>query len=467
MDNKITKKTNETKSLQNETENGFDDEMFDKSIADYEEREANKYSTPNMGDVESDNIRENKKVYKVTEAQLKNYIVKILKEETSSGGNQISEKNKRVIDSWIEKLGHRGAAKKLIDYHLNRISGGLTSSDLGDTVTFADGLDEIEGLLQDQSDYKNAMDFAKDTAMMMLDDEGFGSGIFDEGFKNKKESWMKTRAGATGKVFENESMNQDPTKKEMLDILKSEMGGFEGTDDFSAEEAIYWYAYNNHGGQHSNLYSALSTSEYKPSRLMKNIDDSDDEISLAMYNTLVDNFGGEEMGLDSGEIGYDDIDESDSLPSNYGADFNYDDEHLDGVEDPTEKLFDVFLRYVKDYNEANDIFTQFLDNGASSLSDELYAQLTKDEDFNRYYNKMRGQRRNYDNLYESIDMEKTKDGYLMLKKRLSNGDLFKRKYMDYTEKEAKAKFKKEYDEEENKNKKLNEAINKFKRIINY
>lgn len=89
---------------------------------------------------------------------------------------------------------------------------------------------------------------------------------------------------------------KDPTKNEMMKVLEDDFGGFEGYDEFSAEEAIYWYAYSHHGGQNSNLYSALSTSEYKPSRLAKSIEDSDDDISIAMYNTLVDNFGGEEVG---------------------------------------------------------------------------------------------------------------------------------------------------------------------------
>jgi len=114
------------------------------------------------------------------------------------------------------------------------------------------------------------------------------------------------------KITENEQKTQDPTKKEMLDVLSSETGGFEGMDKFSAEEAIYWYAYNHHGGQWSNLYSALSTSDYKPSPLMKNIEDCDDEMTCAYYNTLVSNFGGEEvqLGYDDSEYGDDDMLES-------------------------------------------------------------------------------------------------------------------------------------------------------------
>jgi hypothetical protein len=53
-------------------------------------------------------------------------------------------------------------------------------------------------------------------------------------------------------------------------------------------------------------------------------------------------------------------------------------------------------------------------------------------------------------INESIDVEKTKTGYLILSKRLNNGDLFKRRYMDYTEKEAKAKFRNEFNEENKK-----------------
>ena len=53
-------------------------------------------------------------------------------------------------------------------------------------------------------------------------------------------------------------------------------------------------------------------------------------------------------------------------------------------------------------------------------------------------------------INESIKIEKTKTGYLVLSKRLGNGNLFKRKYMDYTEKEAKSKFRREFDVENDK-----------------
>ena len=60
-------------------------------------------------------------------------------------------------------------------------------------------------------------------------------------------------------------MNADPTRNEMLAFLC----GFYPyeVEQFDREEAIYWFAYAWHCGQGSNLYSALSTSPYKPSPL--------------------------------------------------------------------------------------------------------------------------------------------------------------------------------------------------------
>lgn len=56
----------------------------------------------------------------------------------------------------------------------------------------------------------------------------------------------------------------DPTAQEMRDYLNS---NYPECDEFEVEEAIYWFASNYHSGQWSNLYSALSTSEFRPSIL--------------------------------------------------------------------------------------------------------------------------------------------------------------------------------------------------------
>ena len=57
----------------------------------------------------------------------------------------------------------------------------------------------------------------------------------------------------------------DPTIEEMRAYLdKFRPCPF---SDFDREAAIYWFADRHHGGQSSNLYAALSASDYKPARL--------------------------------------------------------------------------------------------------------------------------------------------------------------------------------------------------------
>ena len=57
----------------------------------------------------------------------------------------------------------------------------------------------------------------------------------------------------------------DPTRDEMLTFLCG-FWPYE-VERFDREEAIYWFAYNWHSGQWSNLYSVLSTSKFRPSPL--------------------------------------------------------------------------------------------------------------------------------------------------------------------------------------------------------
>jgi hypothetical protein len=55
----------------------------------------------------------------------------------------------------------------------------------------------------------------------------------------------------------------DPTLEEMREFIDS-LPFAEERSEFDREEAIYWYANDWHGGQDSNLYSALSRSEFSP-----------------------------------------------------------------------------------------------------------------------------------------------------------------------------------------------------------
>jgi hypothetical protein len=59
---------------------------------------------------------------------------------------------------------------------------------------------------------------------------------------------------------------KDPTLEEMREYLGASPYASE-MDEFDREEAIYWFANDWHGGQWSNLYSALSQSQYHPGPL--------------------------------------------------------------------------------------------------------------------------------------------------------------------------------------------------------
>lgn len=103
----------------------------------------------------------------------------------------------------------------------------------------------------------------------MLRCEGYGIKIKNEMFSHDDED------------------EQSNLKKDMYEFLKAR---YPGEDESSIEVAIYWFAYNHHEGQFSDLYSVLSTSDYKPSRLTHNIDDEDDEVAKAMYEDLIEKF---------------------------------------------------------------------------------------------------------------------------------------------------------------------------------
>jgi hypothetical protein len=60
----------------------------------------------------------------------------------------------------------------------------------------------------------------------------------------------------------------DPSADEMRLFLRQ----FDA-DEFDVEGAIYWFACDWHSGQWSNLYSAPSTSAYRPSPLANGPDD--------------------------------------------------------------------------------------------------------------------------------------------------------------------------------------------------
>ena len=84
-------------------------------------------------------------------------------------------------------------------------------------------------------------------------------------------------------------MTTDPTREEMIEFLASQgylelPGDNVAGIDVDCEEALYWYAANNHLGQGSNLYSVLSSSEFVPSRLANGCEP--DSMAALMYTAI-------------------------------------------------------------------------------------------------------------------------------------------------------------------------------------
>ena len=84
------------------------------------------------------------------------------------------------IKASVENNGARETAVKLVNSFIGRMLPGMGTSDLADTATFANGLDTIEEYLE-SGDYQEAVEEAKSTAEAMLEDEGMGMDMFDEG----------------------------------------------------------------------------------------------------------------------------------------------------------------------------------------------------------------------------------------------------------------------------------------------
>lgn len=101
--------------------------------------------------------------------------------------------------------------------------------------------------------------------------------------KQNQEVFAKTRATIMKKAG-----ICDPTKEEMMDFLKKTWG--DSSEDWmtDAEIAIYWFANDWHGGQASNLYSALSTSDYRPGSISDL--ESEGEPVISMYEDLENEF---------------------------------------------------------------------------------------------------------------------------------------------------------------------------------
>jgi len=99
-------------------------------------------------------------------------------------------------------------------------------------------------------------------------------------------------------ILEYLNPNEIELKNEMLlDIIKefeayydNDITVLETGFTFDAESAIYWFCSDYHAGQNSDLYSILSTSEYSPGPMCKNIYYNGNSNAIEMYSYLIDNY---------------------------------------------------------------------------------------------------------------------------------------------------------------------------------
>jgi hypothetical protein len=101
------------------------------------------------------------------------------------------------------------------------------------------------------------------------DESTYDSGDYPKGpyANGGGESDYPQVCGGCGEALDNPVIvSDDPDRVQIMHALE-QWAFYDETEEFDREEAIYWYAANYHGGQWSNLYSVLSTSEYRPGPL--------------------------------------------------------------------------------------------------------------------------------------------------------------------------------------------------------
>lgn len=70
----------------------------------------------------------------------------------------------------------------------------------------------------------------------------------------------------------------DPTAEMMREYLKSNEFKMYEFSEFDIEGAIYWFATFHHSGMNSNLYSASSMSDYRPSPMSNGPEEESSEM---------------------------------------------------------------------------------------------------------------------------------------------------------------------------------------------
>ena len=88
-------------------------------------------------------------------------------------------------------------------------------------------------------------------------------------------------------------MNSDPSIEELRELIRNKFGKLfdQETLNSSGEIAIHYFSSDYHGGQSSNLYSAMCQVQYTPSILNeRGILDEDDTCIFMIYNGLLDQY---------------------------------------------------------------------------------------------------------------------------------------------------------------------------------
>jgi hypothetical protein len=136
-----------------------------------------------------------------------------MKKNTKNLNEGLSEKGKMKLKEMCDTIGCRKTANKLIDHFLNKLTY-MSSSDLADTAIFADGLDDVEALLEEM-DFDGAFDYAEQVANDMLEDEGFDNDMFEQELKGGQKKLDKNHNGKIdGQDFKILNGQKKDTKEE-------------------------------------------------------------------------------------------------------------------------------------------------------------------------------------------------------------------------------------------------------------
>ena len=96
---------------------------------------------------------------------------------------------------------------------------------------------------------------------------------------------------ALKKLLKKGEEEEGPSLHDQMVAKAKEKFGNEA-DEFDIEAAIYWLASDYHSGQWSELYSTLSTSEFKPGPTHSSVED-EGEMAKMIYDMLVTEFASE------------------------------------------------------------------------------------------------------------------------------------------------------------------------------